>query len=343
MVRAGVLSIWPRIIQGRIHLALAPSHNKQRLLASGSMNLNCPLRLDTSDTMSDIVRESPALEPSAMIHFDIFTLFPQMFSGPFSESIIKRAQENGLMTVAYHDIRKYTTDRHHICDDTPYGGGGGMVMKPEPVFRAVETVLSRPAGWALPEQDGYPDLPAWEPEQPLALPAETSIILLTPQGRPLRQSVVAELSQYRRVALLCGRYEGVDERVRTQLVTDEISIGDYVLSGGELAAMVVVDAVTRVLPGALGFALGAHQDSHSPGLGGLLEGPQYTRPLMFRGEAVPDILLSGHHAKVATWRHQQALLHTLRRRPELLPDLPLTEEDRAFLKKGGWQEGEPPA
>jgi tRNA (guanine37-N1)-methyltransferase len=277
-------------------------------------------------------------EPSAVVHFDIFTLFPQMFAGPFAESIIKRAQENNLMTVAFHDVRNYTTDRHHICDDTPYGGGGGMVMKPEPIFRAVETVLSQPRGWTLPAQDAYVNLPSWNPEEPSRLPANTPVILLSPQGRLLTQSVVTELAHYPRLALICGRYEGVDGRVRSQLITDEISIGDYVLSGGELAAMVIVDAVTRLIPGALGYALGAHQDSHSAGLRGLLEGPQYTRPPVFRGEAVPDVLLSGHHANVAAWRQEQALLQTLHRRPDLLPKLPLTKEDRAFLRKWGWRE-----
>jgi tRNA (guanine37-N1)-methyltransferase len=277
-------------------------------------------------------------EPSAVVHFDIFTLFPQMFTGPFAESIIKRAQENNLMTVAFHDVRNYTTDRHHICDDTPYGGGGGMVMKPEPIFRAVETVLSQPRGWTLPAQDAYVNLPLWNPEGPSHLPANTPVILLSPQGRLLTQSVVTELAHYPRLALICGRYEGVDGRVRSQLITDEISIGDYVLSGGELAAMVIVDAVTRLIPGALGYALGAHQDSHSTGLRGLLEGPQYTRPPVFRGEAVPDVLLSGHHAKVAAWRQEQALLQTLHRRPDLLANLPLTKEDRAFLRKWGWRE-----
>lgn len=263
-----------------------------------------------------------------------------MFSGPFSESIIKRAQDNGLMTVAYHDVRNYTTDRHHICDDTPYGGGGGMIMKPEPIFRAVETVLSQPRGWNLPSQDAFINLPPWDANVPASLPADVPVILLSPAGRLLTQSVVIELAQHPRLALICGRYEGVDGRVRSQLVSDEISIGDYVLSGGELAAMVIVDAVTRLIPGALGYALGADQDSHSPGLRGLLEGPQYTRPAVFRGEAVPDVLLSGHHAKVAAWRQEQALLQTLRQRPDLLPTLPLTDEDRAFLRKWGWRNDE---
>ena len=260
-----------------------------------------------------------------------------MFSGPFAESIIKRAQENNLMSVVCHDVRNYTTDRHHICDDTPYGGGGGMIMKPEPIFRAVETVLSRSPGWVLPTEDAFVNLPTWHADEPTSLPAATPVILLSPTGRLLTQSVVAELAQHSRLALICGRYEGIDARVRSQLVTDEVSIGDYVISGGEMAAMVIVDAVTRLIPGALGFAQGAHQDSHSPGLKGLLEGPQYTRPPIFRGEAIPDVLLSGHHANVAKWRQEQALLQTLRQRPDLLPNIPLTKEDRTFLRKMGWR------
>ncbi|MCB0043960.1 MAG: tRNA (guanosine(37)-N1)-methyltransferase TrmD [Caldilineaceae bacterium] len=269
------------------------------------------------------------------MHFDIFTLFPEMFEGPFSESIIKRARDQGLISLACHNIRDYTTDRHHVCDDTPYGGGGGMVMKPQPIFRAVETVLTRPPGWALPRADAYVNLPPWDGDAAPTPPLDVPVILMTPQGRPLTQSVVEELSGLSRMALICGRYEGVDERVRTQLATDEISLGDYVLSGGELAAMVLVDAVTRLVPGALGFELSAHLDSHSAGLDGLLEGPQYTRPQTFRGEAAPPVLLSGHHGNVERWRREQALLRTLARRPEILEDLPLTEADRAFLCEQG--------
>jgi len=270
-----------------------------------------------------------------------------MFVSPLSESIIYRALENRLIAIALHNIRDYTIDRHHICDDTPYGGGGGMVMKPTPIIRAVESVLNHPAGWSLPPEDAYENLPPWEekpsstleqsPPIPFTPPEEAAIILLTPQGRPLTQTVVAELHTYKRLALVCGRYEGVDERVRTQLVTDEISIGDYVISGGELAAMVIIDAVTRLIPGALGYALGANQDSHSPGLGALLEGAQYTRPYTFRGEAVPDVLISGHHANINRWHHEQSLLRTLERRPDLLEMIPLTESDRAFLREHGWQ------
>ncbi len=279
---------------------------------------------------------SPAQPDPVTNHFDIFTLFPEMFDGPFSESIIKRALERGLISVARHNIRDYTVDRHHTCDDTPYGGGGGMVMKPTPIVRAVETVLAHPAGWTLPGEDAYVNLPPWDEQAAPLLPPNVPIILMTPQGRPLTQSVVTELSQYPRLALICGRYEGVDERVRSQLATDEISLGDYVLSGGELAAMVIVDAVTRLAPGALGFEFSAHQDSHSAGLSGLLEGPQYTRPQSFRDEPVPDVLLSGHHANVARWRREQALLRTLTRRPALLDTLDLDEQDRSFLKQQGW-------
>jgi len=270
--------------------------------------------------------------------FDIFSLFPPMFAGPFSESILKRALDNQLIQIRLHDIRAYTTDRHHVCDGTPYGGGGGMVMKPEPIVRAVETVLTHPAGWRLPPEAAFVNLPLWNETMPVDLPPDVPVILLTPQGRTFDQSVALELSQHPRLALICGRYEGVDERVRSQLVTDEISIGDFVLSGGELAAMVVVDAVTRLLPGALGDALGAYQDSHSAGTDGLLEGPHYTRPHNFRDETVPDVLLSGHHAQVERWRREQSLLRTLERRPELLAaalEL-LSKADRAFLTDQGW-------
>ncbi|RME46336.1 MAG: tRNA (guanosine(37)-N1)-methyltransferase TrmD [Chloroflexi bacterium] len=239
------------------------------------------------------------------MHIDIFTLFPDMFVGPFQESIIKRAQENGLISIAVHDIRAYATDRHHTTDDTPYGGGGGMVMKPEPIFRAVEDVL----GEAI---------------------KDTPIILLTPQGRRFTQQVALELAARERLALICGHYEGVDERVRQHLATDEISIGDYVLTGGELPAMVIVDAVTRLLPGALGDPSAAESDSYASGL---LEHPHYTRPYDFRGWRVPDILLSGHHGEVARWRRREALRRTWERRPDLLETADLTEEDLAFLEE----------
>ncbi len=247
------------------------------------------------------------------MRFDIFTLFPQMFEGPLTESIIKRAREAGIVEIHLHNIREYATDKHKTTDDTPYGGGGGMVMKAEPIFRAVEAVL------------GLPPRRAGEPTPPPPCP----IILLTPQGRPFTQEVAAELSQLERVVLICGRYEGVDERVREHLATDEISIGPYVLSGGELPAMVIVDAVVRLLPGALGDPEGARKDSYAMGL---LEHPHYTRPADFRGWRVPDVLLSGHHARVAEWRRQESLLRTLVRQPEMLSKAPLTEEDRRFLE-----------
>lgn len=249
------------------------------------------------------------------MRFDIFTLFPEMFAGPFQESIIKHAQEKGLVEIAIHDIRSYATDRHRTTDDTPYGGGGGMVMKPEPIFRAVEDVLGEAIG-------------------------ETPVILLTPQGRLFTQQVARELSTHRRLALICGHYEGVDERVREHLATDEISIGDYVLTGGELPAMVIVDAVTRLLPGVLGDPSAAQTDSFAMGL---LEHPHYTRPYDFRGWKVPDILLSGHHGEVARWRRREALRRTLERRPDLLEQAELTEEDRAFISGLDHQRHESPS
>lgn len=248
-----------------------------------------------------------------MVRFDIFTLFPGMFAGPFEESIIKRAREAGLVEIALHNIRDYATDKHQVTDDSPYGGGGGMVMKPEPIFNAVESVLN------------LPPRSATQPSPPSLVP----IILLTPQGRTFTQGVAAELAQHERLALICGRYEGIDERVRLHLATDELSIGDFVLSGGELAAMVIVDTVTRLLPGALGDPTGAIEDSYASGL---LEYPHYTRPANFRGWTVPEILLSGHHARVAAWRREQALARTLARRPDLLTLAPLTAQDRRFLE-----------
>jgi tRNA (guanine37-N1)-methyltransferase len=240
---------------------------------------------------------------NSTMRFDIFTLFPGIFEGPLRESILKRAQEAGLILVALHDIRAATTDKHHVCDDTPYGGGGGMVLKPEPIFRSVESVLGDSS-----------DCP---------------VILLTPQGRLFTQRVAAELVQHPRLALVCGRYEGVDERVRQNLITDEISIGDYVLTGGELAAMVIVDAVARQIPGVLGARWAAEDDSHATGL---LEGPHYTRPADFRGWAVPEALLSGDHARIERWRRDEALRRTWQRRPDLLQSAPLTDQDRAFLE-----------
>lgn len=237
------------------------------------------------------------------MHFDVFTLFPAIFEGPLQESILKRAQEMGRLVVALHDIRAYASGKHRITDDYPYGGGGGMVMKPEPIFAAVQSVLGERV-------------------------SDAPIILLTPQGRLFDQGVARELAVYERLALICGRYEGVDERVRQYLATDEISIGDYVLTGGELPGLVLIDAVTRLLPGVLGDVGATLDDSHASGL---LEYPHYTRPPDFCGYTVPEILLSGHHAQIARWRRREALRRTWERRPDLLEQVKLLPADLQFL------------
>ncbi|MDQ1300910.1 MAG: tRNA (guanine37-N1)-methyltransferase [Chloroflexota bacterium] len=272
-----------------------------------------------------------------MLHFDIFTLFPGMFAGIFDDSILKRAREAGIIGVSLHNIRDYAQGRHRVTDDTPYGGGGGMVMKPEPIMRAVETALSHEPGWSRAASDPPAASPDAETrgtelsaEAVTPLPADVPIILLSPQGRTFTQAVAQELAGYRRLALICGRYEGVDERVRTNLVTDEISIGDFVISGGELAAAIIVDAVTRLLPGALGCDVGAFEDSFATGL---LEYPQYTRPAFHREQGIPEILTSGDHARVARWRREQALRRTWERRPDLLRSAPLSDADRAYLAR----------
>ncbi len=238
------------------------------------------------------------------MHFDVFTLFPGLVTPYLEESILQRARERGLVQVDVHDIRAWTSDKHHVTDEPPYGGGGGMVMKVQPIFAAVEGVLGSP------------------PAAP--------VILLTPQGRLFTQRVAEELAGLPRLALLCGRYEGIDERVRAHLVTDEISIGDFVLTGGELPALIVIDAVSRLLPGVLGDPDGATDDSHATGL---LEYPHYTRPAEFRGWGVPPVLLSGNHAEIARWRREQSLLRTLRRRPDLLKTDELSDKDKAFLER----------
>jgi tRNA (guanine37-N1)-methyltransferase len=240
------------------------------------------------------------------MQFEVFTLLPEVFPPYLDSSILQRARLRGLINVRVHNIRDYTHDKHHITDDTPYGGGGGMVMKPDPIFEAVESVLG-------PLQDSLPRIP---------------VILLTPQGHVFTQRVAEELSGYERIALLCGRYEGVDERIREHLVSDEISIGDYVLTGGELPALMVIDAVSRLLPGVLGDPDGAQDDSHSMGL---LEYPHYTRPPIFRGWSVPEVLLSGDHAKIEKWRREQALSRTLKRRPDMLEKAELSEADKKYL------------
>ena len=241
------------------------------------------------------------------LRFDLFTLFPEICLAYLQESILKRAQAAGIVEAQVHNIRDHAEGRHLVTDDLPYGGGGGMVMKPEPVFRALESVLGEAEARA-----------------------GTPIILMTPQGRPFTQAVAQDFAAYPRLALICGRYEGFDERIRQHLATDEISLGDFVLTGGELAALAVVDAVTRLLPGALGDPTGAQDDSHASGL---LEYPHYTRPPEFRDWRVPDVLLSGDHARIARWRREESLRRTFLRRPDMLLKLNLSEEDRQFLSR----------
>ena len=234
------------------------------------------------------------------MRIDVLTLFPDAFAGPLQASILGRALAAGLATVELHDIRAYAHDKHQVVDDYAYGGGPGMVMKPEPLVEAIESVKAK---------------------------AEPSgrVVLLTPQGRVLNQAIVGELSLEPRLVLVCGHYEGVDERVREHLIDDEISIGDYVLTGGEYAAIVLIDAVVRHLPGTLGSADSLLEESHSDGL---LEYPQYTRPAEFRGWRVPDILLSGNHGEIARWRRRQRIIRTAQRRPDLLEKANLTDEER---------------
>ncbi|HJW89843.1 MAG TPA: tRNA (guanosine(37)-N1)-methyltransferase TrmD [Anaerolineales bacterium] len=238
------------------------------------------------------------------MRFDVFTLFPEVFEPYLQSSILQRALQRALLDVQLHNIRDWSSDRHKTTDDTPYGGGGGMVMKPEPIFAAVEAVLGAP-----------PTCP---------------VILLTPQGRLFTQVVAQELAQLPHLALISGRYEGVDERVRAHLVSDEISIGDYVLTGGELPALVVIDALSRLIPGVLGDPDAAEDDSHASGL---LEYPHYTRPPDFRSWRVPEVLLSGDHARIARWRREQALKRTWERRPDLLAKAQLSREDQDYLEK----------
>ncbi len=241
------------------------------------------------------------------MHFEIFSLFPEVFASYLNTSILKRAQEAGIITVSTYNIRDWATDKHHTTDDTPYGGGGGMVMKPEPVFAAVESVVGSP-----------PNCP---------------VILMSPQGRPFTQAMALELSHYDHLSLLCGHYESVDERIRQHLATDSISIGDYVLTGGELPALTVVDAVTRLLPGVLGDPEAPLKDSHAMGL---LEYPHYTRPPDFRGWEIPEILLSGNHAEIDRWRRRESLRRTLKLRPDLLSQAKLCQDDLDFLAKLGY-------
>jgi tRNA (guanine37-N1)-methyltransferase len=235
--------------------------------------------------------------------FDIVSIFPAMIEAGLGEGVVSRGVERGLLDVAVHDLRRWTTDRHRTVDDVPYGGGPGMVMKAEPLMRAVEDIRAT---------SGVPD----------------SVVLLSPQGRTFTQAAAERLTRLQHIVLLCGRYEGMDERVRDMVATEEISIGDYVLSGGELAALVVVDAVSRLVPGVVGDEQSVAQDSFTRGL---LDYPHYTRPAEIAGHRVPDVLLSGHHGDVRRWRRRAALVRTLERRPDLIASAALDEEERALL------------
>ena len=235
------------------------------------------------------------------MRIDVLTLFPQMFAGPMDLSMMWKAQELGLLQLQLHDLRDRGEGRRRQVDDTPCGGGGGMILRADVLVRAIEDITAA---------------------------APQPVILLSPQGRVFSQQIACELAAQERMLLVCGHYEGVDERVRQLAITDEISIGDYVLTGGELAAMVVIDATVRQLPGVLGAEHAAVQDSHADGL---LEGPHYTRPVAFRGLQVPELLLSGDHGRIATWRRRQSLLRTLQRRPDLLTDATLQPEERDWL------------
>jgi len=248
------------------------------------------------------------------MRFDVFTLIPAAMRAYLDASVLGKAQAAGLVEIRLHDIRAHTTDRHHTTDDTPYGGGGGMVMKPEPVFACAEAALGEAMG-------------------------RVPVILLTPQGRVFTQQVARDFARESHLALICGRYEGVDERIRTHLATDEISVGDYVITGGELPALILIDAVARLIPGVLGDEGAAGDDSHSSGL---LEYPHYTRPPEFRGWSVPEVLLSGDHARVAAWRREQSLRRTFERRPDLLDGAALSRSDREELDRlRGRAAGEP--
>ena len=250
------------------------------------------------------------------MRFDIITIFPEFFRGVFDFGIPRRARAGGLVEIAAHDLRGWTHDRHKVVDDRPFGGGDGMVLKPEPIFEAVEALT------------GLAGADAGRLRE-----AGKRVVLLSPQGRSLTQALAAELAKAEQVVVICGRYEGVDERVAEGLATVVVSIGDYVLSGGEPAAVVLVDAVTRLVPGALGSETSAVNESFSEGL---LDFPHYTRPVEFRGRRVPELLLSGHHAEVARWRRLAALRKTRRNRPDLFAGAALSESERAAL---GEEEG----
>jgi tRNA (guanine37-N1)-methyltransferase len=263
------------------------------------------------------------------MRFDILTIFPDFFRGPLDYGIVRRARESGFAQVHIHDLRSVTHDRHRTVDDRPFGGGEGMVLKPEPIFELLETL-------SLPSR-----------EERMAQRAPEAVVLLSAQGRLFTQATASELSTLRQIVLICGRYEGVDERVAEFIADRELSVGNYVLSGGELAAAIVLDAVTRLLPGALGNEASARQESFSPAekvaasagvpdstcaSGGLLDYPHYTRPADYRGMGVPPVLLAGNHEEIRQWRRRKALEKTLRNRPELLQGTPLGDEDREIVE-----------
>ncbi len=242
------------------------------------------------------------------MRFDVITIFPEYFGSPLETAVLKKAREKGLIEIRLVNLRDFAFDKHKMVDDRPFGGGEGMVFKPEPLYRAIEALRQEgPTPW---------------------------IVYLSPQGRVLTQEIVKELYEKGRLVLICGRYEGIDERIREHCIDDEISIGDYVVFGGEVAALVIIEAVSRLVPGVVGCRDSVERESFSDGL---LKYPQYTRPRDFRGWKVPEILLSGDHAQIAKWRRQKSLEITLKRRPDLLKKAKLTEEDRKFLQKLGWQ------
>jgi tRNA (guanine37-N1)-methyltransferase len=236
------------------------------------------------------------------MRFDVFSLLPEIFEPYLTVSILQKARQNQLIQVEIHNFRDWATDKHHVTDDTPYGGGGGMVLKALPIFEAVEAVLG--------------------------VPPVCPLIMMTPQGRPLTAAVARGLSTLPQIGILCGRYEGIDERIREHLITDQISIGDYVLTGGELPALILMDAIARFIPGVLGDPSGAEDDSFASGL---LEYPHYTKPEEFRGWHVPEVLLSGNHAQIQKWRREQSLKRTLSQRPDLLENFPLSKADLKLL------------
>lgn len=243
------------------------------------------------------------------MRIDVLTILPQIFESVFGHSIIGRAINCGLIDIKLHDVRAYTHDKHHTVDDYPFGGGPGMILKPEPIFESIEPIIKDSVAATIP------------------------IILMSPQGRLFNQAIAHHIAEYPHMILICGRYEGVDERVAEYLATDELSVGDYILGGGEVAAMVIIDCVVRLLPGVIGSAESIYDDSYSKGL---LEYPQYTRPDNFRNWSVPSVLLSGNHHEIALWRRQQSLLRTAKRRPDLLDKAELSDNDRLYLNEIGF-------